>query len=188
MNDTNVDSMFDSRREGISGSKFTIAFVIFLAAGVIFGFLAAIRFQRTMTAFDDVRLKWPAAAASIDDQIQSIDTGLEQRKSSTSAEPVSTEFIPVESIAGWDKAVTDFRQSSQYGLQVLQLDPLLEEWKKVRVQASGDSELLFPKRTQAVAEFIDADTLLGKLQTDLLGKVCQAIFGLNLSNRVFQKL
>jgi len=183
MNDTNVDSMFDSRREGISGSKFTIAFVIFLAAGVIFGFLAAIRFQKTMTAFDDVRLKWPSAAASIDDQIRSIDTALEQRKSSTSAES-----IPAESIAGWDKAVTDFRQSSQYDRQVLHLDPLLNGWKNVRLQASGDSERLFPERTQAVKAFIAADSALGALQTDLLGKVCQMIFGLNLSDRVFQKL
>jgi len=188
MDDTNVDSMFDSRRAGISGSKFTIAFVIFLAAGVTFGFLAAIRFQKTMTAFDDVRLKWPAAAASIDDQIRSIDTELERRKNSTSTEPVPTESIPAESIAGWDKAVTDFRQSSQYDRQVLQLDPLLNKWKNVRVQASGDSELLFPERTQAVKEFIAADSTLGALQTDLLGKVCQMIFGLNLSDRVFQKL
>jgi len=183
MNDTNVDSMFDSRREGISGSKFTIAFVIFLAAGVTFGFLAAIRFQKTMTAFDDVRLKWPAAAASIDDQIRSIDTVLENRKSS-----VPTDSNAAQSVTGWDKAVTDFRQSSQYDRQVLHLDPLLDEWKKVRLQASGDSELLFPERTQAVTEFIAADSALGALQTDLLGKVCQMIFGLNLSDRVFLKL
>ena len=183
MNDKNVDSMFDSRREGISGSKFTIAFVIFLAAGVTFGFLAAIRFQKTMTAFDDVRFKWPAAAAAIDDQIRSIDTELERRKSS-----VPTDSNPAESVAGWDKAVTDFRQSSQYDRQVLHLDPLLDEWKKVRLQASGDSELLFPERTQAVTEFIAADSALGALQTDLLGKVCQMIFGLNLSDRVFLKL
>ena len=178
MNDINVDSMFESRREGISGPKFTIAFVIFLVVGVIFGFLAVIRFQKTMTAFDDVRLKWPAAAASIDGQIRSIDTALESRKETVSA----------ESVDGWHKAVAVFRQSSQYDRQVPQLDPLLEEWKKIRVQASGDTELLFPERTQAVSEFIEADSALGELQTDLLGKICQAIFGLNLSNRVFQKI
>ncbi len=178
MSDTHVDSMFDPRRQGISGSKFTIAFVILLALGVTFGFLAAIRFQKTMTAFDDVRLKWPAAAASIDDQIQSIDKTLAGLK----------DPVPADSLSGWTKAVSDFRQSSQYDRQVLQLASLLENWKTVRDAASGESKVLFPERTQAVNEFIEADSALGSLQTDTLGRVCQAVFGLNLSNRVFQKL
>jgi uncharacterized membrane protein YjgN (DUF898 family) len=178
MSDTHVDSMFDPRQKGISGSKFTIAFVILLALGVIFGFLAAIRFQKTMSAFDDVRLKWPAAAASIDDQIQSIDKTLADLK----------DPLPGETLSGWTKAVTGFRQSSQYDRQVLQLDALLESWKAVRDAASSESEVLFPERTQAVNEFVEADSTLGKLQTDTLGRVCQAVFGLNLSDRVFQKL
>lgn len=178
MSDTHVDSMFDPRRRGISGSKFTIAFVILLALGVAFGFLAAIRFQKTMTAFDDVRLKWPAAAASIDAQIQSIDKTLAGLK----------DPLPGDALSGWNKAVTDFRQSSQYDRQVLQLDTLLESWKAVRNAASGESEVLFPERTQAVNEFIEADSTLGGLQTDTLGRVCQAVFGLNLSDRIFQKL
>jgi hypothetical protein len=178
MNDTHVDTMFDSKRQGISGSKFTIAFVIFLAFGVTFGFLAAIRFQKTMIAFDDVRLKWPAAAASIDDQIQSIDKTLSAGK-----EPVAA-----EALERWTKAVSDFRQSSQYDRQVLQLEPLLESWKAVRNAASGDAEVLFPEHTEAVSAFIEADEILDKLQTDPLGRVCQAVFGLNLSDRVFQKL
>jgi len=178
MSDTRVDTRFDPRRKGISGSRFTIAFVLLLTLGVTFGFLAAIRFQKTMTAFDDVRLKWPAAATSIDDQIQSIDKALADQK-----DPMT-----VDALSGWTKAVTEFRQSSQYDRQVLQLDALLESWKGVRNAASGESKILFPERTQAVNEFIEADSTLGRLQTDTLGRVCQAIFGLNLSDRVFEKL
>jgi uncharacterized membrane protein YjgN (DUF898 family) len=170
--------MFDSRREGISGSKFTIAFVLFLVLGVVFGFLAAIRFQKTMTAFDDVRLKWPAAAASIDEQIQSIDSSLK----------TANVAAPTNSVESWDKCVSDFRESSQYDRQIPRLAPLLDAWKGISKHASGDSERLFPERTPPVVEFIEADSALGALQSDWLGKICQMIFGLNLSDRVGHKI
>jgi len=180
MNDTNVDSMFDSKRKGISGSKFTVAFVILLVAGVIFGFLAVIRFQKTMTAFDDVRLKWPAAAASIDGQIKTIDSKISEAKISGTNDD--------EDLKGWNQAVINFREYSQYDRQVITLEALLKEWRNVQAKTLGGTEYVFPERSKAIQKFILADSSVDGFQTDALGKVCQALFGLNLSSRVFKSL
>jgi len=185
MNDTNVDSMFDSKRKGISGSKFTVAFVILLVAGVIFGFLTVIRFQKIMTAFDDVRLKWPAAAASIDEQIKLIDAMISKAKSS---EANTSETKIDDDLKGWNQAVINFREYSQYDRQVVTLEALLKEWRNIQAKTLGGVELVFPERTKSIQEFVLADSSVEALQADGLGKICQALFGLNLSSRVFKRL
>jgi len=183
MDDSNVDQMFDRRSEGISGSKFTIAFVLLLIAGVVFGFVGVIRFQKTMTAFDEVRLKWPAAAAAFDEQIQSINALVMK------ANP------PLENseVVAWNQAVRDFREYSQYDRQVLKLGGVLNTGNAIRSQIIENSELSgsklsFPERTIAIEDFIQADEHLEKLQIDWIGRLCQTFFGLNLSMRVFERL
>jgi hypothetical protein len=166
-----------------SGKWFTIVFTVVLIAGTAVGVLTAFRFQAMMSAFDDLRLQWPAAADDIDRRLSLVEDTL-----------LRTDWAATDSgreaIDEWRSVRNAFLESSLYEKQAPLLLPLSEASRKLIGKASMASIDLptlvnqTPTGNMGVASFLQADEILKELESDWIGKLSQFLFRIKLGNRI----
>jgi hypothetical protein len=163
-----------------SGRWFTIAFVILLTVGVVFGAAAAIRFQKMLLALETLRSAWPNAATVLEKRYQEVDALL------------SKEAAPSSSLSHlaprWAAARTEFKKSNLYDSQakwVADLESTRNECLKLN---AGTSNKPTDEDAQNLAVFINADKAYEALQSDRLGKVCKSLFRLQVPERIHDLL
>ncbi len=163
-----------------SGRWFTIAFVLLLALGVLFGAAAAIRFQKMLLALEGLRSTWPNAATVLEKRYQEVDALLVKDGTVGSADG--------QLATRWQTLRAEFKKSNQYDSQanwVVGLENLRRELAASQTvirgeQAKADAENL--------ATFKKADRAYESLQSDALGKVCNSMFRLKVPARIYSLL
>ncbi len=165
--------------KGIPGRWFTICFGSLLALGVVVGFSAVIRFQKTMMALDSVRSLWPDAAAALEEQYQVIDRLITQGKASDAE-------ISEARLNEWQRARNEFKTSTQYDIQARQVVKL--ETLADRLVPTRDDDPTSRVLPASLQKFIEADRALGSLKTDALGWLCTQMFRMNIPDQIYMLL
>jgi len=163
----------------IPGRWFAAGFGILLILGVAVGFSVVLRFQKIMTALDEVRRLWPKAAVILEDRYQKIDLQIE--KSETIIDP-NRSIDPKE----WRKLRADFRASTLYEVQARLIPEVESSARKVFDQAEGGSTA--ETLEKSIQDFVKADRVLEALQSDLVGWLCMHLLGLNVPDRIYSFL
>jgi hypothetical protein len=162
-----------------SGRWFTIAFVLLLVLGVLFGVAAAIRFQKMLLALEGLRSTWPNAATVLEKRYGEVDAFFAKVAKEGSA--VSADG---QQVARWQSLRTEFKKSNQYDQQanwVAGLESLRRELVEAQATIPDDQAI---SHTENLASFLEADRAYESLQSDLLGKVCNALFRLKVPERI----
>ncbi len=146
--------------------------------GVVGGFAVVVRFQKIMTALDDVRQVWPRAAEALEVRYRKIDLALESVDANDVA-PTAVE--PSE----WRRARTAFRASTQYDVQARSVERLEDMAYRL---ASAADEATSTDTPESIREFIRADRVLESLQSDGLGWICTQLFRMNIPSRIYSFL
>ncbi len=178
----------------IPGRWFAGGFAILLILGVVIGFSVVVRFQKIMTALDEVRRLWPKAAVVLEDRYRKVDLLIEKSEATIdTSQPID----PKE----WRKVRADFSASTLYEVQARLIPELESRARKVFDQTesgsaesgsaesgSAESGSKLTTTDASIEAFDKADQVLEALQTDLVGWLCMRLLGLNVPDRIYSFL
>lgn len=152
-----------SVRSGMSGRRVVPAFAILLVASTVFVLLLVLRFTESQDALEDVRQKWPMAAADLDPQFL-------QRSQNVTDDGVRKSIL---------NKLEDFRKQSLFDDQLplaIEIESELRESENASQEAIEDS--------QAIKDYLKAEKRLHESDDGLIGALTYTLLRLPMPQRL----